>query len=144
MTCIAWDGKTLAGDRQSTSQMGYMGRVRKVHMIDARDHGAVLVGLSGGYDDAVLFLEYLRTGKRPDTALKNLNAIVIDRKKRLFSVEENLIFMPFRQKHYAAGSGRGVALAVMRMRGNAIKAVQIASQLLSDVGGGVDVVRFKS
>lgn len=57
MTTIAWDGKTLAGDKQVTTG-GTATKTTKVFKVKTKK-GYVLVGYSGDLADGQAFVEWL-------------------------------------------------------------------------------------
>lgn len=146
MTCIAWDGTTLAGDRLA-DYGGTPLRVRKVHKLIDRDGKDWLVGYCGNWNFSRAWIAWLtgaRTEKPVLTTGDLFTALMIDRQRRVWQVESYL--QPSRVGMiggvHSIGSGRGEAIGAMVMGASARKAVEIAARYNTGVGLGVDVVRF--
>lgn len=141
MTCIAWDGKVLAGDRRTVTRIGTLGKTTKVFKIENRERGILLVGASGSFQDCVAVIEWLKGGARPDN-VDGVSVLIIDAKKNVYEMEDRLVFMPLLRGRRAIGSGRQAAMAAMLLGAGAKGAIRIASKIVCDVGDGVDTVSF--
>lgn len=141
MTIVVWDGRVMAADRQASSSTGVISRVLKVHKIEHATRGLLLVGAAGAFDDVTAAVEWLRSGARPEK-LESVQMLVVDRKRKIWEVEEKLVFMPYLGRRAAVGSARMAAMAVLEMGGSAIRAVEVCSKITDSCGGGVDTVRF--
>lgn len=142
MTTIAWDGKTLAADKQMTNH-GLALRATKIKQI-----GDLFVAVSGAWDNAQGMFDWVREGMArekypsfqgdPDGFVGMLvvnasgDAVVFERFATPYPVEEP----PF-----AMGSGRDFALGAMHAGATAEEAVRIAIALDASSGIGVDVLR---
>lgn len=147
MTTIAWDGKTLAGDRPGDYQ-GTRVRVRKVYKVRIKNGPITGEALIGGAGDGALIAHWrgwlLGEQEKPVwTREASFTGIIVDRRCRVWQVEWNLIPMRRIQKQYAIGSGRGEAMAAMVCGATARLAVGIAARLECNTGMGVDTVSFK-
>lgn len=143
MTCIAWDGKTLAGDRL----MSYGGtkiRMRKVHRITDKDGKRWLIGAAGDGPVVRHWIEWLRGKQERPTIPKDASftALMIDSRHRAWQVEYSLVPYRVPAKAHAIGSGRGEALGAMAMGADAQQAVRIASKIDANCGLGVDCVAW--
>lgn len=130
MTTIAWDGKTLAGDRQVTSNSS---RVTEVTKIAKRKDGA-LVGACGETCTASAFIRWFlddEQGPKPElkthTPECNAGAIVI-RPNGKAEAHDQFGWHPIETKYYAMGSGDAFAIMAMRLGQSATKAVKLASE----------------
>lgn len=141
MTVIAWDGEVLAADRQTTHTSGIRRLLCKAWKTEHKTMGPILFATCGSAMEGEMVREWLRGGPKPEN-LVDMNAIVINRKGHVFELGERLVFLRLHNRKHALGSGAKVALAVMEMKGSAIKAVEVANKLIEGCGGGVDVVRF--
>lgn len=143
MTCIAWDGKTLAADKAATN-VGYMRRVTKIFRVPEG-----LVGFAGDGDYALEFLEWFNNGRVVADYPKSLadgavGAIFIDQDKRCWGYTK----VPYPQlcedAFDALGSGRDYALAAMYLGKTAKEAVEVAIALDNGCGKGIDVLEIKN
>ena len=139
MTVIAWDGKTLAADRQMT----WNDMRTTVCKIQRMPNGEV-IGATGDSAKALGMLQWYERGAKPEawpewqTAEDYARLIVARPGKRLVYFDwipvEQPIFDPF----MAFGSGRDYAMAAMAMGADAVKAVEITNQFCASTGLGVD------
>ena len=106
MTIIAWDGFSLAGDRQRTFG-GTPSRTRKVHRVAAPNGHEFLVGCAGRSDYIEAFMAWMRTGEqKPDMDRDaEFHALVIDRRKRIFAIRGTLVYIRVQSRCWAIGSG---------------------------------------
>lgn len=141
MTVIAWDGNTLAADKQS-SNAGYNGgTVTKIHRWDGG-----LCGFAGDLDVGVQMVEWLRSGALPENypRLQSLesgnsaNFLVIHNDGRIARYERTPVPMWFENPMQAMGGGRDYALAAMYLGGSARQAVEVAIALDTGCGNGID------
>ena len=116
MTCIAWDGKTLAADKMSCS-VGYGYTVTKIYRLA---NGGI-VGFSGDGDGAMALLAWLNSPR--DAAAYPLGQ----------SIE---------CQRYAMGHGRDFALAAMHLGKSAREAVEVACALDVFCGNGIDTLEL--
>jgi ATP-dependent protease HslVU (ClpYQ) peptidase subunit len=136
MTTIAWDGKTLAGDKQTT-----MGNT-PVLTTKVFSLGGVLIGACGNTCDCQAFVKWAKEGSddRPD--FTDFTGMVIhpDGTINLYDEEPNIT--TFSRDKWAIGSGARFALGAMAHGATAAEAVEIASQLDVYTGLGIDTVSF--
>ena len=142
MTVIAWDGKTLAADKQAT-QSDMRRAVKKILKIKGN-----LLGASGDWDRAQEMFDWFAQGadrekypwfqKEDD---KWVGMLVITPDRRILKYERSPIPIDFSLEGvYAFGSGRDYAYGAMAMGANARKAVLIASRYDTGCGLGVDTL----
>lgn len=147
MTTIAWDGKTLAGDRCSWS--GPTRRhVRKVFRIKAKDGNDFLVGFCGDGAFALAVLAWMRGdgdkpsyhafGVHPDTQC----AMVIDKDRVVWGLGGALTYYRFDESMMAMGGGQEVAWGALEAGATAQQAIEIAIKRSDHAGFGVDCVSF--
>ena len=143
MTVIAFDGKTVAADKQSTN-CGNPSKVTKIFHVPGG-----IVAFSGSGVHAVELLPWFKDSRNPETFPKSRSndaddaagAMFIDRARRIYlytaySPYPELIEMPI----YARGSGRDYALAVLSLGYDAVKAVEVACNLDVFCGMGIDAL----
>lgn len=149
MTTIAWDGTTLAADRCSWSG-DTRRRVRKVFKLTAPDGRRFLVAFSGHGSFCLAVLGWMRGERgRPDplafmaaTELNSQCALVIDEKRRVWQLGNELVYSQMREKIYGFGGGQAYAFGALEAGATAIEAVRIAIKRSDMAGIGVDWVRF--
>lgn len=144
MTVIAWDGKTLAADKQSTN-CGYASTVTKIYRVP----GGV-VGLAGNAPHAMALLDWFMNGMKPEQWPKPFND---DYASALFVAADGQIHKyagdcgPFPEriesKSTAIGCGRDYALAAMYLGKSAFEAVQVACALDVSCGQGIDTLTLE-
>ena len=140
MSVLAWDGHTLATDRQITN-----GNTITTPICKHERYGAELLGLVGALGASRAMRDWYIAGANPDAFPKlrpDTNAVLIvvhaDGSLSEYSGE------PYACRYaaglpYAAGTGESAALAAMRCGKTAAEAVQIACEVDIYCGGGVDV-----
>lgn len=136
MTTIAWDGKILAGDRQTSM---FNGDATKVHRLPNGD----LFGACGHLEDAHAVMAWINNGQDDDKKPKvedGFHAIII-RNGKLHAFEKKLVMIPYQRPFFAVGSGRDFAMAAMLLGKTAVDSIVIASQLDVDTGNSVDALQ---
>lgn len=139
MTTIAWDGRTLAGDRRGNAA-GMAYEVCKLR----RTSDGHLLGFSGDIGVGMLMLDWLdRGGPRPHQQDSDRWATVLEiepdgacwchGRDARWRIEQ-----PF----FAIGSGRDFALAAMALGRTAAEAVDLAARFDTGTGNGVDALTF--
>lgn len=141
MTCIAWDGKTLAADKLADLS----GLRRTVTKIQRTPDGS-LIGMSGAFGPGQEVLAWVAAGADPDRVPPiqltdnwvgvlriTYEGIILtyERGPRPFIIED--------EKH-AIGSGRDFALAAMHYGATAEDAVGVAILFETGCGGGIDAL----
>lgn len=143
MTCIIWDGKTLAADKQATNA-GLKRRVTKLRKI--RGH---LCAVSGDFDYAQEVFQWFEAGADPATypACQKTESwvsfLVITPERRILKYERSPYPADFTEDGaYAMGSGRDFAIAAVHLGFDAAKGVEVASFFESGCGLGCDTLSF--
>lgn len=143
MTCIAWDGKTLAGDKQS--QVGDIPvKSKKVFRLKVKNK-IYLVGFSGDETRALHYIEMFKTDGILCDVVKGAEVLVVGRYKgqiKVYVLAEDGDLCAMNEKRWALGDAGDFALGAMHAGASAGDAVKIASKLSINSGGGVDVVKF--
>jgi hypothetical protein len=143
LTIIAWDGKTLAGDRAATN-CGYHNTVKKIHRVPGG-----LVGLCGDGDGAQDLLAWFRAGRpageypKCQTTDDRGSAYFVDAEGVLWSYDKTVNAARYEQKFAAMGSGRDYALAAMYLGHDARRAVEVACALDNGCGNGIDALEIE-
>jgi ATP-dependent protease HslVU (ClpYQ) peptidase subunit len=145
MTVIAWDGKTLAADKQCTSS-GYATAVTKIFRVNDG-----LVGFAGSPTHGMALLDWIKAGRNLDTwpASRDPGSTA----DILFINNEGKIFEysgtggpypePCEESFIAMGSGRDYALAALYLGHGARRAVEVACALDVFCGKGIDTLEPK-
>lgn len=141
MTCIAWDGRTLAADRRATRGT-VIAEVTKIFKV--RD---VLVGCSGDAQFHAALREWVRAERKPEeypTHQRDKDdwqpMLVIESNGSISFYERSPYPIRFHDKHFAIGSGRDFALAAMHLGLSSEAAVGVACCLDSGCGNGIDTL----
>lgn len=144
MTVIAWDGKTLAADKQCTNA-GYPTKVVKIFRVQGG-----IVGFAGNASHAHALLKWFEEGRdqnkwpksQSDTAA---DAIFVDDTGKAFLYDglNGPFAQPVYDKFAALGCGRDFALAAMFLGKGAFDAVQVACALDIHCGKGIDILEVE-
>lgn len=141
MTCVAWDGATLAMDRLGDSYG------LRVEMIKGRIStvNACVLAWTGGIGEGLALADWYDHGRLKHEPYPDFQAtdrwcrlIVADHSGVVF-FEQTPMEIPVLEKFAAWGSGRDYALGALAMGASAQKAVEITNSLAMHCGIGVDV-----
>lgn len=145
MTVIAWDGNTLAADRQGTVGNSISVPVRKLF----RANNGNLVGVSGDGGYAMSWLAWYQAGAKPEDLpsfqLDKDNwcaALVITPDRRIFRYEKAAHPWEIEAPQAAIGCGMDFAMMAMYLGKTARDAVLLTSDLNPFCGHGVDTLTF--
>lgn len=141
MTTIAWDGTTLAADRQSTWG-GTPIVTRKVFKLQAPDGSFILYGGSGNSIQLGAFHRWVTGLSRDMPFINDCQFMMIDPQCRVWIAQNNMDWHRIRVPRWAMGSGADYALGAMEHGATANEAVRVASRLDTGTGMGIDCVRF--
>lgn len=143
MTCIAWDGMTLAADKRSCGG-SLINTVTKIHRV-----GDVLVGGSGEVAFIGQMIAWVRMGRDPaafpasQSNKEDWQPLLVIEKDGTTSIYERTPFpIRYEQRHVAIGSGRDYARAAMHIGLDARQAVQVAIDIDCSCGNGIDVLEL--
>lgn len=140
MTTIAWDGMTLAADRQATVGNAVF-MVNKLHR-----HEGWMLAYFGDSDSGEEMLAWFRAGARPEDfpASQRDNdrfaPLVAIRPGEILKFERTPHPIRFPPQKFAMGSGRDFALAAMHCGRTAAEAVEVAALFDPGTGFGVDTM----
>lgn len=141
MTTIAFDGKTLAGDRLRTHDDKPM-PATKVFRINAKQE-VVLVGCSGDSWDCASFVQWLTGSSLSARPSPRVFSAILVRKSGAVLIDDRLLEHALTLPYYAIGSGADFAIGAMASGKSAKQAVEIAARFDPKTGLGVDVVRLR-
>lgn len=143
MTVIAFDGKTLAADKQA-SFGGLLRTVTKIHRI-----GSLLVGGSGEVAFIGNMLEWIRNGRDPATFPASQRdkddwqpIMVVEPDGCMLIYERSPHPVRWQDRFGAIGSGRDYAMAAMHLGRSAAEAVGVACALDAGCGNGIDTLEL--
>jgi hypothetical protein len=134
MTTVAYDGQTLATDRQSCGS--YKTRSKKMWRLS---NGDLFAG-AGVIEQILAVRAWLEEGGAKPDGLVEFVGILVDQNGRAYRLEEKLIRDPILEHHHAVGSGAPFAITAMHLGKSAREAVLIAARFDPRTGGGVDVL----
>lgn len=138
MSVLAWDGKTLAADRQcSTGDLA--SRCTKIRRLPNGD----LVAWTGGIENGLALADWYEKGADPKhwpnfQGTDNWCRLVVVRKGKVFTYETQPVPVPVEDRFHAWGSGRDFAMGALAMGADAVRAVKVASGLSITCGFGVN------
>lgn len=147
MTVIAWDGKTLAADRQCTSA-GLVSSVTKVFQLSGGVYDRHYVGVCGNMARAMELVNWLETFNGDPVSLPDFQRdddlcvlmLVISPEGQCFEYGASPYPHEIASFH-AIGDGCDFAMAAMHCGETAEEAVRIACVYSSTCGRGVDSFR---
>lgn len=140
MTCVAWDGTTLAADRRALVG-GVIRTTTKIHRV-----GDSLVAFSGDAAMGRELVEWYERGAKPEEFPEQQREkdksrlLAIGPRKEIWVHEDGPYPILFEDEFFAIGSGRDYALAAMHLGCNAVQAVEVAAVFSSECGNGFDVL----
>lgn len=143
MTCIAWDGETLAADKRATNS-GLPRTVTKIY----RSKGC-LIGTSGDFAQAREMLAWWEDGADVKTFpasqrdKEDWGTFVVISNAGIDVYERSPYPIRFEDRQFACGSGRDFATAAMHLGCSAAQAVEIACRFDVSCGNGIDILIFK-
>lgn len=143
MTCVAWDGTTLAADKRAT-RGEITDTVTKIFRVND-----LLVGFCGTGSLGHEMVEWLRRGGDPDTFPerqrdedKCAGVLAITRTGEVRHYGAGPHPDVFENKHVSLGSGRDYARAAMHLGKTAAEAVAVACEFDPGCGNGIDTLTF--
>ena len=140
MTVIAWDGKTLVADKKAV-RGDLMYRTTKIK----KARSGELMGVCGAFNMGLQLFDWYDSGANKD----KFPSCSGDDWARLVVIGTDLIIKTYEGKPFpiiveepfhAWGSGCSFALAAMKMGADAVRAVEIASELSPECGLGIDTL----
>ena len=142
MTVWAWDGRTLAADKQATNN-GTKARVTKV-FTHTKDNGTYL--LTGCGDHGVLMskIAWFKDNSAPWPKDEDKATLAVITPKGGLLLYESIWPMAIEEKFHAGGSGRDIALGAMAMGATAAQAVEIAITFETGCGMGIDTLELNN
>lgn len=142
MTVIAWDGRTLAADKRACHAGSMIRTVTKIWRVDD-----VLMGGAGDFDFILQMIEWVRGGR--DVAAfpaqqrdkEDWQTVLVIERDGTPSIYQRTPYpVRYEDGATAIGSGRDFAMAAMHLGKSAKEAVQVAIDLDSGCGNGIDVL----
>lgn len=143
MTCIAFDGKTLAGDRLASRGSNTASRVTKIFQRGGRAYA-----ISGTYAYSAAIMAWHIAGADPEKFPKPFDeddtdacVLVIEPGRPLKVYQSSPAAVMLEDACYAMGSGADFAYGAMAMGADAKTAVEVACNYDAFSGGGVDIIQ---
>lgn len=140
MTTIAWDGRTLAADRQSTWG-GTPTKIRKIFRAEHADGRKLIYGCAGLSHECQSYTRWI-DGEICKPEFTDLTILSIDQKGRIWYANQTMMWARIMTKQWAIGSGCDYAMGAMAAGKTAADAVRIASNLDVSTGFGVDTLEL--
>ena len=143
MTTIAYDGKTFAADRQTT----FGGTpVATPKIVKGKFKGEeCFIGTSGEVEVCTAIEDWIKSGCKGKLSLGDnpqVSAMIVVKSGDVYFMSGSTFAHKMGKTKWAIGSGADYALGAMYAGKSAKEAVEIASQLDTGTGLGVDVVTF--
>jgi hypothetical protein len=133
LSTVAWDGRSLAADRQCCAH--FKTRARKIFRLsDGR-----IFGGAGVFEQVLAVRDWLQDGGAKPEGLNEFSGILIE-SGTAYRLEEKLIRDRILERCHAVGSGAPFAITAMALGKTAREAVLIAARFDPRTGGGVDVL----
>lgn len=138
MTTIAWDGKTLAADKQMTNGT-LRGQTTKIRRV-----GGEVLAWTGDQDSGEALAAWYEAGADParwPSCQKDKDAwarLIVARPAGVFTYEREPVAVRIENPFFAWGSGRDFAIAAMHCGRSACEAVELASLYDTASGMGID------
>ncbi|MEE8115151.1 MAG: hypothetical protein V3T23_12455 [Nitrososphaerales archaeon] len=138
MTVIAWDGKTLAADKQM-SRADTIGTCTKIYKIE---DGSVLA-FCGQLAQGLALMDWYRNGRIYSEwpafqSSDNWTVLVIAKDGKLIEYEQCPRPIGLEEKFTAWGNGREFAIGALAMGASSVEAVEVTSHHCEGCGRGVD------
>jgi len=149
MTVIAWDGKTLSADKQTTA--GSM--KRKLRKITRLDNGH-LIGATGNSTDCKRYMEWYDSVCKKEVGEfvkfptwqgdSHPHLMVVTPWKGVYMYTGTDEYLDYTENDvFAIGSGAEYALGAMRAGADSVKAIEIASEFDAYCGMGIDSIELE-
>ena len=144
MSVIAWDGKTLAADRQACTG-DTKATVRKIFKLESGE----ILAFAGDLDVGMAMKHWYEEGhKREDFPKINRDEktfcrLIVASESGVVYYERTPEPVQLLDLFMAWGCGREAALGAMAMGADAVKAVEIASRFILYCGNGCDSYRVR-
>jgi hypothetical protein len=137
MTTVAWDGKTLAADRQTTDCGAVFRLGSKITPVPGG-----FIACAGKITDIHKLTAWVKAGMRgkPPASEDGVDGVLVKGGK-VYYVESSTFIERDRQEKIATGSGWMWAMAAMDHGKTAAEAVAYACTRDNGTGGGVDQVQ---
>jgi hypothetical protein len=142
MTCIAWDGKTIAADKRATCA-GVHNTTTKLRRIATGE----ILAWTGDEDAGRIVARWYENGalleKWPQVQTTDQwSRLIVASKSSVKIFERQPESVEIEDKFHAWGSGRDFALAAMYLGKSAAEAVEIACVFDTSCGNGIDVIEL--
>lgn len=144
MSVIAWDGKTLAADKQSTygEQRSVVTKIFRVPqgllgVTGKTEHMKPLLNWFNNFEVPELFPEFQ---KDPE---ENSAVLLITKERKIMCYGAQVDPFMIEQPMYATGCGKDFAMGAMLAGADARRAVEITCQLNVYCGMGIDILTLE-
>lgn len=143
MSIVAWDGKTIAADRQCTAG-DLMLRATKIRRINNGD----ILAWTGTLENGMTLADWYERGADQKLwptfqASDSWCRLIVVSKGRAYSYEQLPVKQLVEDRFAAWGSGRDLAMGALAMGATAVEAVKVASRFSSTCGMGVESFKVR-
>jgi len=142
MTVVAWDGVSMAADRQGEIY------TTKTERTKIRRVGALIAGCAGTVRASEAMFQWFKDGARigefPKLVDHDAGLMLVAGVGQLFLYEGTPYPMYLENKFFAIGSGGDAAMAAIHLGSDAKHAVEVACAISTGCGGGVDVLTLET
>lgn len=144
MTVIAWDGKILAADKQSTYGDAARTGTKLFKITDSE-----IVAFCGGAAMSLKILEWYKNGENKDTWPQEMqdsddwSQMIVVNNKNIYWYDRLPYQLKLEDPFMAWGRGMEFAIGAMAMGATAIQAVEIASKYCEGCGMGIDYAEVR-
>lgn len=144
MTCIAYKDGILAADRMTVSYGNSKGQTTKIFQF-----GTEALGATGSLIQGRVLMNWYREGADPKVFPKTDKddewaRLIVATADSLIWFDNTPIPQELEGRKFAAfGSGADIALGALFIGASAVEAVGAASEFITDVGCGVDVIDLR-
>lgn len=160
MTCVAFDGVTVAAESLSVGSYGFMGRATKIWNLPRTGvYHANIVGGAGDYGRVTQLVRYLQanphvtvdtldvsalSGFNPnDVGIMWVRQLRPDSPPEIWALDGSVMTLRPLRPFYAIGSGCDFATTAMYLGRSAEQAVRIACEFINNCGGEIQTISLK-
>ena len=146
MSVVAWDGKTIAADRQGTVA-GMRHLARKICLLPVVNS---VVAWTGTLDQGVALSAWFTAGADPRSwpefqkDKEDWTRLIVATPNRIYTYERLPVLQEIEDSFFAWGSGRDFAMGALAHGADAVTAVEIASAWDAGCGLGVDAFSLQN
>lgn len=146
MTVVAWDGRYIAADKQSTCA-GLKTTVTKLRrLLPSKE----VLACTGDFDSALMMMDWYEHGAKPSewpacqADKEAWTRLIVATAAGVKVYERQPVAMHVHEKYMAWGSGRDYAIGAMAFGADAEHAISIACHFDAGCGMGFDIMDLRT